>query len=107
MKIYKVSSNLPPITSVAIKDANGRIWSLPKPNRHGDVIKLMLSNGVKGEGECGFLADDKFLSRIEAFKNALENNQILPPYNPTNPSERRWDLAPPSEPFYLHSEDLW
>ena len=107
MKIHKLANMLPPIVAVAIKDEAGKLWVLPKPNRHGDIIKLMRDNGLDGKGECGFIAGGKFLSREEAWRNARANKQILPPYNPMNPNERRWDLEPDSEPRELVSEDIW
>lgn len=107
MKLRKIASGLPPIVAVAIKDRNGKIWSLLKPNRHGDVVRLMARKGLDGKGECGFIAEGKFLSRREAWDNAYANGQILPPYNPMNPNDRRWDLKPDSEPRELTSEDIW
>ena len=98
------------ITHVAIKDADGKIWSLPKPNRHGDIIKLiqkkedarrLLSNTVHG-----FLNDaGAFLTRKEAWFEASKCNQILPPYNPFDPSQRAG--KPSDEPAPLFSEDVW
>jgi hypothetical protein len=67
----------------------------------------MMENGSDGKGECGFLDGDRFLSRREAWENAAANNQILPPYNPMKPSDRRWDLKPDLTPRELFSEDLW
>lgn len=107
MKIHKVANSLSPIIAVAIKEGSGEIWSLPKPNRHGDVIRLMREHGLDGQGQCGFIAGGKFLTRREAWDNAYANGQILPPYNPMNPNDRRWDLKPDSEPRELASEDIW
>ena len=86
------------ITYVAIKDRNGRVWSLPAPNRHHNVIHLVhVETGDRekalhllGEHIQGFLNDTgTFLDRIQAWHEAKKCNQILPPYNPINPTERR------------------
>jgi hypothetical protein len=100
------------ITHVAIKDTTGNVWSLPKPHRHGDVIKLiqqqpnakdLLSRAIEG-----FLNDaGEFLNRKDAWHAAHKNKQILPPYNPVDPSQRAWDAEPSSEPADLFSEDVW
>lgn len=97
------------ITGVAIKDKNGTVWTLPKPYRHCDVVSFMQSkNTSTTQSTEGFLDDKgKFLDRKAAFFVALSNNQLLPPYNPINPSERRWDLEIDKTPRQLFSEDLW
>lgn len=96
------------IICVAIKDTDGNIWSLPKPNRHGDVVALMRQNKLTQFNGCisGFMNDkDVFLTRDEAWFEASECNQILPAYNPINPNER---CSPPrTEPGPLFSEDIW
>lgn len=98
------------ITHVAIKDVEGRVWSLPKPNRHGDVIKLIQQQPnwqrIVTNAVAGFLNDQGvFLDRTEAWFEAHKGKQILPPYNPVNPSQR---AGKPSEvPGQLFSEDIW
>lgn len=98
------------ITRVAIKDDYGRIWSLPKPNRHGDVLKLVRQDTAISHDwkqlECGFLNHlGEFKDRQEAWFDAHENGQILPPYNPINPQQR---CGTPSDiPAELFSEDIW
>lgn len=97
------------ITHVAVREANGRIWSLPKPNRHGDVIKLMQQQNVPTDNSvCGFL-DEKgtWFTRKDAWFEAYGSDQILPPYNPTDPSQRTWELKPNNVPSELFSEDIW
>lgn len=97
------------ITRVAILDAARGVWSVPKPGRHHDVIHLMREAGVRLVGHVqGFLNDrGQFVDRRAAFQEALACGQVLPPYNPTNPSQRRWDLGVDPEPRELFSEDLW
>ena len=105
------------ITGVAIKDKNGKVWSLPKPNRHGHVIHVIYQseNGKEllSEHIQGFIDDSgTFYTRIEAWREAKHCNQILSPYNPTNPSQRVGRVE--DVPGYddpngrdLFSEDLW
>jgi hypothetical protein len=100
------------ITHVAIKDVNGKIWSLPKPNRHGDIFLQNKLTGIDNKplrgGIQGFLNDKGvFLDRKEAFIEAINNNQVLPPYNPIDPSQRKWDLSVDKTYRELFSEDVW
>lgn len=93
------------ITHVAFKDAHGRVWSLPKPNRHGDVVKIMPPERLEGSQD-GFLdSSGRFLTRKEAWWVAHENNQLLPPYHPLDPSKRAG--SPSDQPAPLASEDIW
>lgn len=100
------------ITGVAIKDCNDKVWSLPKPNRHGHIF---IDNKAKGidnaplrAGVQGFINDKgEFLDRQAASIEASANKQILPPHDPSDSSKRRWDLEPSKPPFELFSEDLW
>lgn len=68
------------ITHVAIKH-KGKVYSLPKPNRHHDVIRLIhdtTGESVPSTDIQGFLADGvMFLGRIPAYHYAVYNNQIL------------------------------
>ena len=98
------------ITSVAIKDINGKVWSLPRPNRHGHIFlnnkAKKIDNSPLVGGIQGFLDDTGlFLDRTEAFLVALKCGQLLPPYNPINPSQRKGEVNP--EPRELFSEDIW
>lgn len=85
------------ITQVAIK-FGGDMFALPAPNRHHDVIRLIVeSKGIERaqplKEDQGFL-DEKgnFLSRTDAFVNAFVNEQIK---------------GDPIIPGTLYSEDLW
>lgn len=76
--------NRPPITHVAIR-FQGKVYSLPAPNRHHDVIRLIVETDptVKTvnayEDDQGFLdADGRYLMRRQALYNAQVNNQIKP-----------------------------
>lgn len=71
-----------PITHVAIR-LEGVVYSLPKPNRHHDVIRLMVETlgrdnvtGISGEAQ-GFLDESgRFLNRKQALVSAQLHNQI-------------------------------
>jgi hypothetical protein len=98
------------ITHVAIKDTDGTIWSLPKPNRHGDVVKLIMQKPnykhLLTTIVPGFLNDKGlFLTRKEAWQEAFKAKQLLPPHNPIDPSQRAG--KPNIKPTYLFSEDIW
>jgi hypothetical protein len=97
------------ITHVAIKDVNSRVWSLPSPNRHGDVFRLIQAEGDPSlllEQVQGFLNDSgEFLTRLEAWHEAYRCGQVLGAYNPVNPSQRSGE--PRTEVGPLFSEDIW
>jgi hypothetical protein len=87
-----------PITHVAIR-FQGRIYSLPSPNRHHDVIrKIVEETGVASidgeERDQGFLdSNGMYLTRKQALLNAEKNDQLRP-----------------NRPVYhnqLFSENLW
>lgn len=84
------------ITHVAIL-YNGTVYSLPKPNRHHGVIRMIFEqtgSGISGPDVQGFLTDsDTFVNRVEALEIALRENQVL---DPSNIRANR-----------LFSEDLW
>lgn len=76
--------NRPPITHVAIR-FQGRVWSLPKPARHSDVISLIhtvdptVTTVNAYEDDQGFLdSDGRYLNRRQALYNAQKNNQLKP-----------------------------
>ncbi len=84
------------IVSVAIKAKEGLIFSLPKPNRHVDIIRLLflveIDPLVASNGEEGFLTSEgRFVDRIEAAQIALFSGQVAAL------------LLPPK----LRTEDLW
>lgn len=84
------------ITHVAIL-YNGTLYSLPKPNRHPDVIRMIFEqtgSGISGPDVQGFLTGSgTFVNRVEALEIALRENQVL------DPSSIRANR--------LFSEDLW
>ena len=77
MKAHESTS---PITHVAIV-YDGTTYSLPKPNRHHDVIRMIheQTGSMNIHGEQGFLdADGKFLRRKPAKWRAERTGQLLP-----------------------------
>lgn len=74
----------PPITHVAIR-FGGKIYSLPKPNRHHDVIRKIVeetgADHVDGsEDDQGFLDESgRYLRRSQALVSALMNDQVKDP----------------------------
>lgn len=81
------------ITHVAII-LDGITYSLPPPNRHHHVIRMIRDSGVKKQvrGTQGFLTEDgAFIERKPAAKLALKTGQISELDVPPN----------------LYSEDLW
>lgn len=81
------------ITHVAIKH-KGTVVSLPKPNRHHDVIRLIGERIEAGDDCQGFLDEHgKFYRRAPALIEAQRCNQLLP--RATHPGGR------------LYSEDVW
>jgi hypothetical protein len=71
------------ITHVAIR-FNGKIYSLPAPNRHHDVIRMIVEQtGVESvdarEDDQGFLIDGElYCRRKPALRIALGNGQCKP-----------------------------
>lgn len=70
------------ITHVAIKYL-GQVWSLPEPNRHADVIRLIreqthvLYVDVADADDEGFLDDQgKYYNRKQAVVHAIVNDQV-------------------------------
>ena len=94
------SSDRAPITHVAIR-YKGKVWSLPAPNRHHHVIRMIADEtGDKyidcrdANGDQGFLdADGRYLDRKQALVLALCNKQVK------DENDIRCGM--------LFSEDLW
>jgi hypothetical protein len=85
------------ITGVAVK-YDGKVWSLPKPNRHHNVIRHIATEtgtGINGPDVQGFITNNgEFLNRKAAMALAAVNGQL----------NRRPGGYPEPE---LYSEDLW
>ena len=91
------------ITHVALKEEDGTVHSLPSPARHGSLVSLAR---VLRNSEFGFLKDGvAFLTREEAWHEAFACNQLLPPHNPNDTSQRAGPVN--TTPGPLFSEDVW
>lgn len=85
------------IVAAAIKHKEtGLAISLPRPNRHHNVMYAMydiVKQSIGGQYEQGFMTNDGvFVDRYEGFKIAQQNNQIIKKHGPDD---------------YLFSEDMW
>ena len=87
----------PPITHVAIR-FRGVVYSLPKPNRHHDVIRhIVETTNAKyvdsRDEDQGFLDESgQYLNRKQALTSAQLNGQLK------GPLKHAWALF---------SEDIW
>lgn len=58
------------VVAAAIRDVDGRVWSVDPPGRHRDVINLMRESGytgpVNGQDQQGFLLSDGRFARRKA-----------------------------------------
>jgi hypothetical protein len=81
------------IKEAAIKDENGIVHTLPRPNRHHNILNLLFEQGIKShlDGQGFVLDDGTWVDRVTAAQIVLQNGQC----------ERL--LSPPD----LYSEDLW
>jgi hypothetical protein len=91
------------IERVAMRDANGRLYSMLRPMRHGDIIHAMRANGMSvgeiAECEQGFMTTNGiYLNRVEAKTYANDNDQ---------PLRERPDDAGPENTTEAFSEDFW
>lgn len=81
------------IKQTTIRDDDGRVWTLARPARHGDILRHMRENGKKGSfltGQGFVTDDDAFVGRREAAIITL-GRQVTKLISPPN----------------LYSEDLW
>lgn len=90
-------SNLETIVGVAAK-AYGKLYQLPKPNRHHDLLDIMFKERGEQEqvaaDEEGFITSTgRYVNREEGLVIAQKANQILP--------ERH------NHPSELYSESVW
>jgi len=72
---------MPKIVAAAIKDPEGKVWSLPAPARHENVIRLMCSKGARAlDSNEGFLTDEGvFVDRLKAASIARAAGQVKRP----------------------------
>jgi hypothetical protein len=89
----KIGSTEQQITSVAIK-IDDKIYILPRPARHNDVIRYLVENGFQPpiKGVQGFITNTgEFVDRKQGKIIATKANQLIKETHPT----------------MLFSEDLW
>lgn len=69
------------VVAAAIRTDDGRVWSLPKPARHHDVIRMIHESGcelqVGGERQGFLMSNGYFARRKPALAFARRANQIL------------------------------
>ena len=65
------------VEAAAIKDIDGKVWTLPPPNRHHDVIRLMRESGYEGPvsrpDQQGFILNNKIFCRRKPAQSIAEN----------------------------------
>lgn len=87
------------VTAAACLDTNNKVWSIPKPARHHDVLQYMEKCGAKEKDSMdsqGFkLNDGSYVDRLAAYTIAKRANQIKP------------RLPTQYNGAELFSEDLW
>lgn len=87
-------SDLPKIVGVALH-YRGLTISLPEPNRHHDIMRMLGNESIFARGEQGFITSEgHFLGRIGARALAADNGQKIMRSKFTHAVE-------------LFSEDLW
>lgn len=82
------------VDAAAILGHDGKVWMLPAPARHHDIIRHMVENGEPTPitGEQGFVLNDgRFVMRQAAARVAINAGQT---------ESLKW---PPN----LYSEDIW
>jgi hypothetical protein len=68
------------VVAAAIVGFDGKVYSVPKPGRHHDVIRMMVESGHPKPitGEQGFLlSDGRFVDRESAKIVAINAGQLL------------------------------
>lgn len=70
------------IECAAIMGFDGKVYSMPRPNRHHNIIAYMardLGHPTPISGKQGFVTTDgEFVDRRKAKLIAIENNQLIP-----------------------------
>jgi len=67
------------VTAAAIRDDDGKVWTLPAPARHHNILRHMYDSGKPGsflDGQGFVLEDGTFVNRKVAAKLAVESGQI-------------------------------
>lgn len=97
------------ITQAAIQDTNGKIWTMPQPKRHSDIVVNMIAdNVVTKDSTYGFLDENgKFYTREEAYQHVLICKQQLWNFDPIDPKKRFKNKEPLPPTGIVFSEELW
>ena len=83
------------VETAAIRDGDGKIHTLDRPNRHDEVVDAAIKSGANGPFTKGFvISGGRFADRKEAEKIARESGQ------------KTGDLKHPHLGG-LSSDDLW
>jgi len=75
---------------------DGKLWTVPKPGRHHDVMVQMFAAGIekiRGETQGFITSAGRFVRREPAMRIAKQAGQIL--------------KEPTFQPRVLFSEDVW
>ena len=94
------------IVAAAVRHHDGRVFALPAPARHGDVLNWMkardaLPADYSRSTLCGFIDSERgFVTRGEAFEIAESAGQLLPIAD-------RGDRRIRYDARDLYSEDVW
>lgn len=84
------------IHQAAIQTPDKKVWTLPRPSRHHDIISLiyeMVNDGMMVIGIQGFITNtERFVGREEALTIALFADQLI---------------AKHPQAYELYSEDVW
>ena len=67
------------VTIAAIRTKDGKVWSVPRPGRHGDVIRKIYEatgEAVADETQGFLLSDGRFVDRADAEDVARESGQV-------------------------------
>lgn len=89
------------IVAAAIRTSSGRVYALPAPARHHDILRRLIPPGP-GQ-EQGFIdADQGFVDRKTARAIVVHEGQPLAPHQRSGLPRRE-----PDHPKELFSEDLW
>lgn len=102
-----MSDKTRPIIGVALMTPGGKLYGLPAPKRHGDVIRWLAREGYDpgfiAQCEQGFTGSDgAFLSREKAMEVAREHG-LIRTVRVVDGIERAHEPTGSA----LYSEDLW
>lgn len=65
------------VETAAIVDADGKVWTLPRPNRHHDIIRVMRESGYDGPvshpDQQGFMLNNGMFCRRKPAQSIAEN----------------------------------